>query len=157
MDLVSSTINTETNMHISRKFLRKKVSKTSAHFPINRRKNHLKPFDELRLKKCIIRMNKMQRPNLQLSSRSVEEINDFMRHIIEMFEIHLQSLMLSSYRKTLTVTQLEKVTRLCLPKILDEFAIGFGRYAVSRTSTDGGRQYVKKMKLCNKIVKNEFI
>ncbi|GFV80132.1 hypothetical protein TNCV_1476951 [Trichonephila clavipes] len=113
----------------------------------NRKKKYLKPFEELRLKGYIIRMCKTQEPNLQLSNKFVEDINDFMRHVIEMFGCHLENLMESNYRKTLTETQLEKVTRLCLPKILDDFAIECGRHALSRISTNSERnKRMKKMK-----------
>ncbi|GFR31650.1 hypothetical protein TNCT_430011 [Trichonephila clavata] len=141
MATITEPVKVTTEVPVFRKHLRNIVLKPTIHLKnSNRKKKYLKPFEELRLKGYIIRMYKMQKPNLQLSNKFVEEMNDFMRHVIEMFGNHLESLMESNYRKTLTASQLEKVTRLCLPKLLDDFAIECGRHAIARISTHSERK-----------------
>ncbi|GBM81180.1 hypothetical protein AVEN_35490-1 [Araneus ventricosus] len=89
--------------------------------------------EKINFRKYILRLNKSLKLKQKLSGRFLGEMDDFMCHILEMFEDNLTNLAASTYRKTLTVSQLENATRLSLPMKLDEFAIDYGRNAVSRS------------------------
>ncbi|GBL77336.1 hypothetical protein AVEN_41762-1 [Araneus ventricosus] len=93
-------------------------------------------MEQLNLQKYILQLNKDVNPGLQLSAEAVVVMDDMLHDILKKISTNLKELSECTYQKTLTVSLLESSTRLTLPTILDDFAIDYGRNAVSKSLRD---------------------
>lgn len=77
-------------------------------------------------------LKKDRLPNLQLSSIVLQEFDKIMNSFLDIFLKELASLARIKRQKTLSVKQLECVTKLCFPGFRGSKALDYGRVAVLR-------------------------
>ncbi len=94
-------------------------------------------------KTFVRRIRKIEIPKMKLGCMASKAIEDFLSHVMAIFDEELQSLSYLSKSHTLTVRQLETVMKLCLPKYLAVVTRDFGRKAVDA--------YFKNMKRAGKM------
>ncbi|XP_035211808.1 histone H2B.2-like [Stegodyphus dumicola] len=81
-------------------------------------------------KRFILRIKKIIAPKIKLGAMTLDQLDDFISHALEMLDSELRTLFKLDEKKTLTSNQLESAIRLCFPKCLSDSAIEFGKTAV---------------------------
>lgn len=75
-------------------------------------------------------LKKILLPHMQLSNLTLEEIDDFLAHMLRILLKQLKTLRNIRQRKTLSIHNIDCAVKLCLPPTLYEFASTFAKNAV---------------------------
>lgn len=69
-------------------------------------------------------------PDVQLGYKTLEEVEDILNHIWEIFREELTRMASKRKGKTLDIGELEAVMKLCLPNALNSASTRFGKIAI---------------------------
>lgn len=81
-------------------------------------------------KNALQKIRRTYRPELQVSSDSLDIFDKIIYHFLELFDMELRTLKKVRNIKMLTINDLENATKLCLPKMMRTQAIEKGIRAV---------------------------
>lgn len=76
------------------------------------------------------KIKRQLQPRMQLAASSVSVLNDLLNHVMELFGQELTLMSKVRKFKTLTVKQLESVTKLCFPKLMQKRAVHYDCLAI---------------------------
>ncbi|GBN89567.1 hypothetical protein AVEN_2597-1 [Araneus ventricosus] len=86
--------------------------------------------EELSFKPYILRMKKTVTRNLQLSSETLEDLDNLVSNVYKMYCSELQQLSSHTKKKTLSAKDVESATKLCIPGKLKDKAMDCGKKCI---------------------------
>ncbi|GFU09136.1 histone domain-containing protein [Trichonephila clavipes] len=90
-----------------------------------KRKRHIKR--NLTFKSYILRVKRLIKPEMKLSTKALEDVDNLISSIYHMYCSELTRLSNHTKKKTLSLQQVEIATKLCIPGRLKSNAIEFSR------------------------------
>ncbi|GBL98296.1 hypothetical protein AVEN_174090-1 [Araneus ventricosus] len=87
--------------------------------------------EELSFKPYILRMKKIKTPDLKLSSNALEDLDNLISNVYQMYCSDLKRLTSLTKYKTLSTKDVETATKLCIPGKRKDNAMKFGRDCVN--------------------------
>ncbi|GBN29861.1 hypothetical protein AVEN_225082-1 [Araneus ventricosus] len=108
------------------------IPSTSTHDfnPVQRIRGKKQRREELSFKPYILRMKKIVSPDMKLSSIALEDLDNLISNVYEIYCSELQLLSSHTKKKTLTAKDVESATKLCIPGNMKNKAMDFGRRCV---------------------------
>ncbi|GBM28245.1 hypothetical protein AVEN_181317-1 [Araneus ventricosus] len=87
--------------------------------------------EELSFKPYILRVKKAKTPSMQLSSNALEDLDNLISSVYQMYSSELKRLTSLTKKKNLSIKDVETATKLCIPGKRKDSAMNFGRYCVN--------------------------
>ncbi|GFS29557.1 uncharacterized protein NPIL_227781 [Nephila pilipes] len=84
-------------------------------------------------KSYILRVKKLRKPDIKLSTKALEDLDNFISNVYHMYCFELKRLSNHTKKKTLSFQQMEIATKLCIPGRLKSNAIQFSREILNYT------------------------
>ncbi|GBN19811.1 hypothetical protein AVEN_168664-1 [Araneus ventricosus] len=91
---------------------------------------------ELSFKPYILRVKKIKTPDLKLSSNALEDLDNLISDVYQLYCSELKRLTSLAKKKTLPTKEVETATKLCIPGIRKDNAMNFGRDCVNFQDLD---------------------
>ncbi|XP_055951513.1 histone H2B type 1-A-like [Argiope bruennichi] len=83
--------------------------------------------EELSFKPYILRMKKLKAPDMELSSKALEDLDNLITSVFQKYFSELKLLTRLTKKKTLSINDVEAATKLCIPGKRKDNAVNYGR------------------------------